>query len=362
MEINDYYSKVNSLRDVYGNPITFDRWDKDHPSNHSQESAIELIKQVNNPKTISKKKEVFVSIMPTWHCTNNCYYCYLGKLRDSKKVATLKQIEQRLKELTKAEYAISQISLYGGEISTLDKQYLIDLITLCKQYAPVSCQTNLQDFKLFSICQTFDIPISVSINKERPNNYLIEQFVKHIGNCDVNVVVLPSVLELFENQVCDWLDELRVKSVHFYQYSPSYENACHFKLTNKMYEDFMCNVIRYWADNRRFYSFDIANVHDQLDFTLDNKLFIDPWARFCSIDYIRGREQFKVHKSLKDYEEFITKEHVDYQMCLDCKLYKTDCQAKRIRPHFNYDEDVCSGLPHLIECIKEVREELTKDE
>lgn len=360
MEINDYYSKVNSLRDVYGNPITLDRWDKDHPNSHSQESIIELIKQVNNPNTVSK--EVFVSIMPTWHCTNNCYYCYLGKLRDSKKVAALNQIEQRLKELTNAEYAISQISLYGGEISTLDKQYLIDLIRLCQQYAPVSCQTSLQDFKLFSICQTFDIPISISINKERPNNHLIEQFVKHIGNCDISIVVLPSILELYEDQVCDWLDELRVKSVRFYQYMPSYENACHFKLTNKMYEDFMCNVIRYWADHKQSYSFDIANVHDQLDFTLSNRLFIDPWARFCSIDYIRGRECFKVHTLLKDYEDFINKDRIDYQMCLDCKRYKTDCQAKHVRPRSNYDEDVCSGLPMLIECIKEVREVLAKDE
>ena len=149
MEINDYYSKVNSLRDVYGNPITLNQWDKDHPNSHSQESIIELLKQINNINIKSKQKELFVSIMPTWHCTNNCYYCYLGKLRDSKKVATLKQIEKRLEELVKANYSISEISLYGGEISTLDKQYLIDLISLCKQYAPVNCQTNLQDFKLF---------------------------------------------------------------------------------------------------------------------------------------------------------------------------------------------------------------------
>lgn len=55
MEINDYYSKVNSLRDVYGNPITFDRWAKDHPNSHSQESVIELIKQAND--TANKQKD-----------------------------------------------------------------------------------------------------------------------------------------------------------------------------------------------------------------------------------------------------------------------------------------------------------------
>ena len=368
MEINDYYSKVNSLRDNYGNLIELNQWDKDHLSNSQSrfDQFHQLCKKIQDESQIvksdSSKKKIFVSIMPTWYCTNNCYYCYLGSLRNFKQVAKLNQIEKRLNQLVEEGCEISQISLYGGEISTLDKQYLIDLISLCKKYAPVNCQTNLQDLKLFSICQVFDIPISISINKERPNNYLIEKFVKHIGNCDVSVVVLPSVLELFEYQVCEWLEELRVKSVRFYQYSPSFENSCHFKLTNKVYEDFLCSIIRYWADNRRFLSFDIANIHDQLDSTADSNIFIDPWARFCSIDYDRGREYFKVHKTLKDYEAFCNKEHVEYQMCLECKHYKTDCQAKHIRPSWHHDEDICSGLPGLIDCIKEVREELAEDE
>lgn len=359
MEINDYYSKVNSLRDVYGNPISLDRWDKDHPNSRSKEPIIELIKQVNNTKTVSKKKEVFVSIMPTWHCTNNCYYCKFGDLRKYKAIAKLEDLHKRLDEI-KGSYSIDKIVLTGGEISTLDQQYLIDLINLCKQYTQqVECETSLADLKLYAICQVNNIPLWISLNKERPNNYLIEQFVAHIGQCNVQMVLLPSLIDYFEYSLFEYLIDLNVKTVRFLQYSPSVENSCHQLLTNTMYQKQMCTIINYWLDYK-YDSINIANITDPIDFAKHDDLYIDPWARLCTIDYERGLEYFKLHKSLDDYKHWVTQLNDKYVTCKQCQHYKKECSGT-LRPQWTYNEDTCNGLPELIKCIQHARQVISEE-
>ena len=45
MEINDFYSKVNSISDYFGNPITFDRFSKDEEFDRKQIEELERLRK-----------------------------------------------------------------------------------------------------------------------------------------------------------------------------------------------------------------------------------------------------------------------------------------------------------------------------
>lgn len=70
-----------------------------------------------------------LSITPLHFCNLNCEFCYLGRLRYAKDILDLQHIEKILNE-----YDVRILDIYGGEITLLDDQYVIQLVEMLKKY------------------------------------------------------------------------------------------------------------------------------------------------------------------------------------------------------------------------------------
>lgn len=305
---------------------------------------------------------MIVTVMPTWQCTHSCGYCYLGSLRNKTQVASISSIKACLSELANSKHVIDKIVLTGGELSSLSHEYLTQLLDTCQQFGHVECETNLVNPSLFLLCNKKDIPVWISLNDERPKNYETKKLVEYFGNCNVQIVMLPSMLDQPSWAILDDLEELRVDKVRFIQYSESAYNDIRFMLTNSLYEDAMCDILKSYEnkiDANGSVPYDIVNfTTDSVDFTSDDRLCIDPWGRFCVTIHSNGNKlSFKTFNSLQEYESWRDRDRITWYMCEKCNLYKKECSAENLSGTASrlFKETSCSGFPKLTKQILEFR-------
>ena len=81
-----------------------------------------------------------VSINPWYFCNLNCDFCYLSKEQlQNKSLLRIEDIKKHLEEIEE----IKTIDIYGGEVSLIEDNYMIELIEVCKDYtSDISIVTN----------------------------------------------------------------------------------------------------------------------------------------------------------------------------------------------------------------------------
>lgn len=289
---------------------------------------------------------MIVHVMPTYRCNLYCPYCYLKGVEHNAEAVDIKTVKLRLQQIA-ANYEIERINIYGGEISLLPDEYLAQLFDTCRTVTGnITGVTNLSRPE---IIERFPgIFWTVSINDERPNNdEVIMKLLTRKDRLNLSQVVTPSAIKKGAMQ-CLRDASLMGKSIEFLRYSPSRSNFI-WNLTNKDYEDFMMDVIKY----QHLYPIYVQNMGDLKDCVTrsynayaDSNIFIDPWGNLNTIGYVGELEYFKKISDIKELADIVKKEKEKFsKQCSGCP-YEGHCYAEHL--HIHQKGDVCCGMINLV--------------
>ena len=298
------------------------------------------------------KQDIFVSIIPTFFCNRRCKYCYqLDKVNDSTLLA-LDVCEQRLQSIIQY-YNIDTISLFGGELSLLDEQYLDQLFSICTKCCnTVNLNTNLTNIKLLDIAKRHNVGCAASYNHDRADYKYVHNTIKSLPprKLSIDTVLTSYYIDYDFEKLLDEYEQLDIVSVMFLPYSGSVANHC-YTVTNKQLTNMLIKI--YQAYQRKQYSFTIANFEiDYRRCSIDSNVFILPNSQFSSIQYDdNGHEYFYQYDIIEQLQQLMIKESLQFVDCLTCQYYNTLCFAEHLKYHNQDDE--CCGCKRAIPIIYE---------
>ena len=296
-------------------------------------------------------KPISVSIIPSFYCKTNCPYCYLNELRQDHTTIAIDNIVDRLQDLVNNGYLITSISLYGGELSLLDQQYLVELFKTCKQYCnAVGVATNGQNKQIFELCDQFDVSVLISLNQERPDYKRSLKLIEQNPNCSVGVVVLPSILNQSSAQFCQVFDQLG-RDVYLFQYYQADINSP-YKFDNKQYTDWVIDLLQYYHRTGP-HNFKIINEVEWTDHNYnpneDGFIYIMPNGKYATTQYVNNLEQYCYFDSLTQWEHYCSNQQLIRKIqCSTCQ-YFNQCKAEHL---VVYNDQYCSGLQCIIKFYK----------
>lgn len=292
-----------------------------------------------------------LSIQPTFLCNFNCNYCYLGNLRNYENILNLRVLEQRIEEILN-KYQIRNINLYGGEISLLKPSYLEELVAICFRIGiKPTVITNLSNDWIIDFCEERSLPLSISLNEERPYYKETLEKIKKLrnrGNKNLSVVVLPSMLDKDYSGLMGFYEKLGL-DVFFIQYHPSVhscKSGVVYDININHFSSFLKGIIS--EKHRKDYEIKIINED-----TLNNKdynplmsgfLFITPFGQYSTVLYQNGIERYEYFNSLEEWEECCKKEYKEYFLKCNLCEYFGKCKAEHLEV---MDKKECSGLYEL---------------
>jgi len=289
-----------------------------------------------------------VSIIPLYRCNGNCPYCYQYDLIQDNTVLNLTNLGQLLNTVSGIN-RITDISVFGGELSLLHDSYIKELLSMCLKYTDdVNVQTNLTKGSLIRIVKDNfpTVKIATSINDERPiNSKVVDNLLlldPHVRkSISVLTVVTPSVLDRDIDQLMQYYINLGISDVQFVRYSKSLHSKQTYDVSEKQYSDFISKVLdwelqhktsivgnfKIWADRK----FSAQN---------DSNVFINPYGEFGIVEFREDYEHFYWNKSINSV---LTKLKINNfnTMCAVCPRYNTSCLADHINPN------ECHGLMNI---------------
>ena len=294
-----------------------------------------------------------LSIQPTFLCNYNCEYCYLGNLRKDKTILDLDILKQRLEEITK-EYIIKNITLYGGEISLLPKNYIIQLISLCENInIKPTIVSNLSNDWLITFCDNNNYTLSISLNEERSFYQETLNKLKQItrkDNKNLSIVVLPSLLNKSYTEIMDFYENLGF-DIFFIQYHPSILSQKTYNIDINDFSNFLKNVIEIKHSN--IYNINILNEiilkNNDYNPMMDGCLFINPNGKYSTIIYDNHIEHYEEFDSLIEWNNRCQEDYKYYfKNCCLCDLFGK-CKAEHLDV---IETKECSGLYNLLKWYK----------
>lgn len=292
-----------------------------------------------------------LSIQPTFLCNFNCNYCYLGNLRNYANILNLRVLERRIEEILN-KYQIRNINLYGGEISLLKPSYLEELVAICSRIGiKPTVITNLSNDWIIDFCEERSLPLSISLNEERPYYKETLEKIKKLrnkGNKNLSVVVLPSMLDKDYSGLMSFYEKLGL-DVFFIQYHPSVhscKSGVVYDININHFSNFLKGIIS--EKHRKDYEIKIINedILNNKDYNplMSGFLFITPFGQYSTILYQNGIERYEYFNSLEEWEECCKKEYREYFLKCNLCEYFGKCKAEHLEV---IDKKECSGLYEL---------------
>ena len=293
---------------------------------------------------------MFISICPNFFCNLNCTYCYLGKHRKNNNILSLPILKNNLDDILNTFKNIEAINIFGGEISLLSEDYLVELNNLCKKYTKnIYITTNGLNDNIFNIFDNF----SISYNEERKSNNIIKHKLLYFEkNYNLSIVLLPSILNDNPQVFFDSINHSNCKHITFQFYSPSVTADKNYMITDKEQAECLKRYLTYYLKNNNKYFFKITNLYTIKDCLLkrfdplqSSNIFILPNGSFASIKYTNTNlEYFKPYTNINAFIEDCQNEIFKYkQKCSSCKYYK-HCYTE----HLNLNKK-CSGYKSLLD-------------
>lgn len=287
-----------------------------------------------------------VSINPLYKCNFECDFCYLSiEERKTKHVNPITNIVEHLDEISNTT-SISHIDLYGGEISLLNDEYMIELIETSLRYTgSVSVVTNLYIVKDWMM----DDRIQLSVSFDGSAREKHEQVFNNMFTLERDYNVIGLVSERFNIDEFISLTNILGDNCLSVELKP-YSNS-RFNSNVKLFDKFDKSVMRLIEESNK----EVVN-ETRLKMSLsglysafsDNHVYITPNNKVATLQFIDGVEYFQDYLSIysvkKDYSEIITKE------CKACEYH-----GKCITEHYT-DTDKptsCSGHYNLMKEYEE---------
>lgn len=312
------------------------------------------------------KKNITVSIMPTYKCKNGCNYCYLTEIdKESGEPCWnfLNKLYKKLNEVVK-KYKITTIELYGGDLSLVQFSMLKEIVSICRCYCK-NIHVTWGDIEKAHELGFSDEQINISINPERRDFLDNVCKIKKNPNLGAITVVTPTVLNFFEENILNWYNEFN-GNITFMPFNNKSITPVSY-VTNYSYSHFMIRILSYYFEHRSQYNFNITNIIMLRDClkglyspAMRNNIFITPSGNFACVDFDDiGVEYFYAFPSLDLWEQRCSTEEIDrVQYCGTCENY-LNCMAEHFKTPSQISKyglelgDTCNGYPLLVQWCKE---------
>lgn len=294
-------------------------------------------------------KKISLSIIPTYWCKTNCKYCYLGDLRKDQTTLDLQCLDNKLHQLVENDYVVDSISVYGGEISLLDEQYLIQIVKIIRSHVSnqvtIGFCTSGYNRSIFELAEYLKVRVTIPLNQERPDYKKNLQLAK-LHNCSLGVVVLPSIINTPVDQLVEFYDSLG-RDIYFYQFYPSSINRSPYSFDIKQYTDFVISFINEYKKKPR--SFELINLSEWVDNCYNPEaggfVYISPNGKWMTTSYSDCLESFVEFDTLDQWKQYCKKERLQRLIkCNACPYYDKG-KAEHL---VVMGEEYCSGLKKLI--------------
>ena len=294
-------------------------------------------------------KKISLSIIPTYWCKTNCKYCYLGDLRKDQTTLDLQCLDNKLHQLVENDYVIDSISVYGGEISLLDEQYLIQIVKIIRSHVSnqvtIGFCTSGYNRSIFELAEYLKVRVTIPLNQERPDYKKNLQLIKQ-HNCSLGVVVLPSTINTPVDQLVEFYDSLG-RDVFFYQFYPSSINRSPYSFDIKQYTDFVISFINEYKKKPR--SFGLINLSEWMDKCYNPEasgfIYISPNGKWMTTGYSDCLESFVEFDTLDQWKQYCKKERLQRLIKCNACPYYDKCKAEHL---VVMGEEYCSGMRKLI--------------
>lgn len=294
-------------------------------------------------------KKISLSIIPTYWCKTNCKYCYLGDLRKDQTTLDLQCLDNKLHQLVENDYVIDSISVYGGEISLLDEQYLIQIVKIIRSHVSnqvtIGFCTSGYNRSIFELAEYLKVRVTIPLNQERPDYKKNLQLIKQ-HNCSLGVVVLPSIINTPVDQLVEFYDSLG-RDVFFYQFYPSSINRSPYSFDIKQYTDFVISFINEYKKKPR--SFGLINLSEWMDKCYNPEasgfIHISPNGKWMTTGYSDCLESFVEFDTLDQWKQYCKKERLQRLIKCNACPYYDKCKAEHL---VVMGEEYCSGMRKLI--------------
>lgn len=294
-------------------------------------------------------KKISLSIIPTYWCKTNCKYCYLGDLRKDQTTLDLQCLDNKLHQLVENDYVIDSISVYGGEISLLDEQYLIQIVKIIRSHVSnqvtIGFCTSGYNRSIFELAEDLKVRVTIPLNQERPDYKKNLQLIKQ-HNCSLGVVVLPSIINTPVDQLVEFYDSLG-RDVFFYQFYPSSINRSPYSFDIKQYTDFVISFINEYKKKPR--SFGLINLSEWMDKCYNPEasgfIYISPNGKWMTTGYSDCLESFVEFDTLDQWKQYCKKERLQRLIKCNACPYYDKCKAEHL---VVMGEEYCSGMRKLI--------------
>lgn len=294
-------------------------------------------------------KKISLSIIPTYWCKTNCKYCYLGDLRKDQTTLDLQCLDSKLHQLVENDYVIDSISVYGGEISLLDEQYLIQIVKIIRSHVSnqvtIGFCTSGYNRSIFELAEHLKVRVTIPLNQERPDYKKNLQLIKQ-HNCSLGVVVLPSIINTPVDQLVEFYDSLG-RDVFFYQFYPSSINRSPYSFDIKQYTDFVISFINEYKKKPR--SFGLINLSEWMDKCYNPEasgfIYISPNGKWMTTGYSDCLESFVEFDTLDQWKQYCKKERLQRLIKCNACPYYDKCKAEHL---VVMGEEYCSGMRKLI--------------
>ncbi len=294
-------------------------------------------------------KKISLSIIPTYWCKTNCKYCYLGDLRKDQTTLDLQCLDNKLHQLVENDYVIDSISVYGGEISLLDEQYLIQIVKIIRSHVSnqitIGFCTSGYNRSIFELAEYLKVRVTIPLNQERPDYKKNLQLTKQ-HNCSLGVVVLPSIVNTPVDQLVEFYDSL-CRDVYFYQFYPSSINRSPYSFDIKQYTDFVISFINEYKKKPR--SFGLINLSEWMDKCYNPEasgfIYISPNGKWMTTGYSDCLESFVEFDTLDQWKQYCKKERLQRLIKCNACPYYDKCKAEHL---VVMGEEYCSGMRKLI--------------
>ena len=308
------------------------------------------------------KKEITLSINPTYLCNFRCDFCYLTREQLSdKKRAPLDEIEERLKEVSE-DYVITHVDLYGGEITLLPHTYLYDLKRIIKKYykGRINVITNLWQLDKFLLEDDIDVSVSYDFSAREKHKEVLRNLISFPK--PVSVLILASK-QLMDEKITKIIrTPSSVKSVVSVEIKPYSSNQSNdLGILDKDFEDYIIKWIKEFRDIEPNFEFqNIYNIQDSLlgvyNAYSSDHLYISPDGKFSVLEFdANQKELFMELESIKEYQEWTKKERDavgNNEFCKQCRFIGT-CLTEHYREVINPDNG-CNGYKNLLEWYEAV--------
>lgn len=300
-------------------------------------------------------KNFTISLNPIYLCNFRCKFCYLteSQLRSNNTIEII-DIIKRFEEVSSLGINISHVDLYGGEIALLSQEYLEEVHEYIKKrhQSTINVVTNLSIINPYFLRD--DVTLSVSFDFDAREKYdrVLSNIIKI--DKDISILMLASP-ELISKDVGEMINVFssieNIVSVEIKPYSTNQAN--HFPVTYKEYEDFVLKWIQY--PEKKFEFINEKNIKNCLDGKYnaysDNHIYITPNNKFAVLEFDeKDREYFLEMNSIYDYLAWsqLEKNRVkENSYCNKCE-FLGKCLTEHYRQVDNLDNS-CNGFYNLLD-------------